>query len=775
MMVDYCFVYARGGHKNMKKLLTLLFALVICFGSFVSVRAEEDPVTPEPEQEETKFDVSGSKTADPTFLEGDERETTVTLSLPSAEYQNDVYILFTADTSSSISNNDINFGEMAAEMFADILEMNPNLEIHVGVLKFTGKVSDGIKIVSGGEYEGFVKYSDDLTGIIDKAIDAPSTKDYKKNPSNWPEYTEAITIPGRGSNLQGALDISEEWLDALVEKGVEPSKIYLVVLTDGKSYIWNNEKNEPVTYYTQYYNHYAIQGSGIPTIGQQTGARDKEAYPVQVAGTEAFRYGYATKPTTISWADKSNPELYQSLYDLSSDNPCYEEINNTDGVFDEPCFYVETSVATLPGENPTVYASTNGSTLTYTNPHNGSTNNKFTGGYLNYYDFTPEGEYDYLSSNPYDVVRNEDGSIKVDDNNKVTFNTEAINEDFYMLHPDSLQKSLYLAGHLWTDLSAKYNCGVVVYKNKITADDVGWAADSGLGPAASFDSWILENSQYAADILNTNQVTTMFSDISNDMLYMVSKGVVTDQITDDFTLKNADNENGFRMTLSGEALPVTYEDGKWNFGTAVDGVYPYVVEYAADTKTISWTINVPIENANPVTLSYDLILREDAESAIYPTNVSAILDYVSTDGKYEGAYPFEVPEVVYIKHIDIPVTKVWEDNDDEDGGRPDSITAVLLVDEEEIESLEINKDDVTEDDVNRWVSAFKDHPDSTYDEETREFTKIIYTLQEVEVANYDTEISGDYLEGFVITNTYNPPTPPTGAPDTLALGLMMMS
>ena len=51
----------------------------------------------------------------------------------------------------------------------------------------------------------------------------------------------------------------------------------------------------------------------------------------------------------------------------------------------------------------------------------------------------------------------------------------------------------------------------------------------------------------------------------------------------------------------------------------------------------------------PITLSYDLILKDEfaIDGNSYDTNKSAVLDYVSTDGKYEGTFTFEVPVVKY--------------------------------------------------------------------------------------------------------------------------------
>jgi hypothetical protein len=66
--------------------------------------AADAGTTAETEETETKFDVSGSKTAAPTELDSKHRETTVTLSLPSAEYQNKIDIVFVMDQSTSIGN-----------------------------------------------------------------------------------------------------------------------------------------------------------------------------------------------------------------------------------------------------------------------------------------------------------------------------------------------------------------------------------------------------------------------------------------------------------------------------------------------------------------------------------------------------------------------------------------------------------------------------------------------------------------------------------------------
>ena len=80
--------------KPRKWLLVLVaVALVLSCLPFSGMRAKAES--------SSEFDVSGSKTASPTELDWNNRETTVTLSLPSAEYQNEVDIVFVTDSSSS--------------------------------------------------------------------------------------------------------------------------------------------------------------------------------------------------------------------------------------------------------------------------------------------------------------------------------------------------------------------------------------------------------------------------------------------------------------------------------------------------------------------------------------------------------------------------------------------------------------------------------------------------------------------------------------------------
>ena len=97
--------------------------------------------------------------------------------------------------------------------------------------------------------------------------------------------------------------------------------------------------------------------------------------------------------------------------------------------------------------------------------------------------------------------------------------------------------------------------------------------------------------------------------------------------------------------------------------------------------------------------------------------------------------------------INIPVTKNWQDRDDADGIRPDSITVKLYAD-----GKDTGKELVL-DQGNNWAASFDDL------DEYAGGVKISYTIAEVEVDGYDTSISGSAETGFVINNSHTPGTP----------------
>ncbi|QQK78096.1 Cna B-type domain-containing protein [Salicibibacter cibarius] len=90
------------------------------------------------------------------------------------------------------------------------------------------------------------------------------------------------------------------------------------------------------------------------------------------------------------------------------------------------------------------------------------------------------------------------------------------------------------------------------------------------------------------------------------------------------------------------------------------------------------------------------------------------------------------------EEINISGEKIWEDGDNQDGIRPDSVTVNLLVDDETIDSIEVTEDD-------NWEYSFTDLPKYEAGEE------IDYRITEDPVEGYETAI-----EEFDVTNRYTP-------------------
>ncbi|WP_410531031.1 Cna B-type domain-containing protein [Streptococcus sp. VEG1o] len=99
--------------------------------------------------------------------------------------------------------------------------------------------------------------------------------------------------------------------------------------------------------------------------------------------------------------------------------------------------------------------------------------------------------------------------------------------------------------------------------------------------------------------------------------------------------------------------------------------------------------------------------------------------------------------------ISISVSKAWEDANNQDGKRPDSITVQLLANGQEVagKTLILNSE-------NKWKATFEN-----LNKYTDQGTEIMYSLKELEVPEgYQSKVTGDMASGFIITNTYPPAT-----------------
>lgn len=157
-----------------------------------------------------------------------------------------------------------------------------------------------------------------------------------------------------------------------------------------------------------------------------------------------------------------------------------------------------------------------------------------------------------------------------------------------------------------------------------------------------------------------------------------------------------------------------YKAGTYTFKIAEKAGSDTSIKY--DTKTVTATVTVVDKGkgALEATVSYD------------------------DEKAFENTYTPTKTEV--------PVKKVWKDENNQDGKRPTSVTVKLLADGQDTgKTLELTE-------ASGWAGSFKDL------DADKGGTPIKYTVVEVTVAGYTSEITGDAASGFTITNSYSPET-----------------
>ena len=92
---------------------------------------------------------------------------------------------------------------------------------------------------------------------------------------------------------------------------------------------------------------------------------------------------------------------------------------------------------------------------------------------------------------------------------------------------------------------------------------------------------------------------------------------------------------------------------------------------------------------------------------------------------------------------EVPVLKEWNDANDQDGIRPESVFVILMADGVPVAEAELNEG-------NAWFYTFVELP--VYDKGE----KITYTIHELEVPGYESVINGDAENGFDIVNLHEP-------------------
>ena len=201
----------------------------------------------------------------------------------------------------------------------------------------------------------------------------------------------------------------------------------------------------------------------------------------------------------------------------------------------------------------------------------------------------------------------------------------------------------------------------------------------------------------------------------------------------------------------------------WNDEDDQDGIRPDSIELKLYGKTASET-NETLERTGTFegpedvsewTYAFTRLPKyRDGELIVYTVRETAVSGYGKPVVTGDAAKGFRIENPHTPEKISIPVTKKWEDKDDADALRPESIEVVLLADGKETNQK------LTLSEKNEWSGEF------TELDKCKDGKEIAYTVTEVQVKGYDKPlIEGSQSEGFLITNTHVVITPtPTSTP-----------
>ncbi len=288
--------------------------------------------------------------------------------------------------------------------------------------------------------------------------------------------------------------------------------------------------------------------------------------------------------------------------------------------------------------------------------------------------------------------------------------------------------------------------------------------------------------------------TVDFSTIEQQIIYLLDAG---SKVKDVMGYGTDSEGNEYDFDFIDDASRITLTVGETTYTTSVsteeldenetsryiftaDGVEatngaeaPFVLHYYANgmdgqsDECFVWDINVPVSNFQQVQLTYGVVLTnpqtEDATYGTYDqygdnndgdagyslyTNDKATLWPVDTEGNRYPPEDFQEPTVSY-EIISVTVSKTWDDADDQDAVRPESITVNLLADGEVIDSAVLSED-------NDWTYEFTGL--RQWDDDDEGYEPIEYTVTETSVDGYTTTITGDTTDGFVVTNSHEAET-----------------
>ena len=255
----------------------------------------------------------------------------------------------------------------------------------------------------------------------------------------------------------------------------------------------------------------------------------------------------------------------------------------------------------------------------------------------------------------------------------------------------------------------------------------------------------------SAELFATRNWEYTFKDLptysnGKEINYTVKEANVDERYTSEVT---GDATTGYTITNkhTPEVTSVTVNK-IWDDNNNQDGKRPesITVRLFADGKEYTGADGNPVTAtltaADKWTYTFENLPKKKAgKDIVYTVSEDAVTDYST---KIEtGKTTVDITNTHTPGKTSISVSKAWEDSDNLDGIRPESVTVRLYADGEATDkTVELN-------DSNKWLATF------TELDEYKEGNKITYTVAEENVTDgYVATVTGDAITGYVITNTH---------------------
>ncbi len=242
-----------------------------------------------------------------------------------------------------------------------------------------------------------------------------------------------------------------------------------------------------------------------------------------------------------------------------------------------------------------------------------------------------------------------------------------------------------------------------------------------------------------------------------EILYTIQEPDVPEGYTSEIT---GDMEKGFVIVNAHTPEPEKTElkvYKVWDDGSDADQIRPAAVTVNLLADGAATGDSVVLSAANDWMAAFaDLPAEKDGKPVEYTVAEVPVAGYTSAVvGTALSGFSVINTHTPEEKRTSVPVTKVWNDNDNADQKRPGSITVKLLADGEAVQTMELSE-------AAGWKASFTDLPVE------KNGKTIVYTVEESAVEGYTAYVSGNAQTGFTIVNqrTATPPSagkwPPAG-------------